>query len=61
MPAALMSQIYDTDMYRFPVVLYPSRLLFAAALMAVFVVAAQWVIYRMIRRMAWLDVLKIKE
>jgi len=59
--AELVSRAYDTEPYRFPVVIYPSRFLLSALLMAVAVGLAQIAVYRMIRRLKWLDVLKIKE
>jgi len=57
----LFAMAYDTELYRFPVVIYPSRLALGAALMWAFVVAAQWLTHRMIRAVPWLDVLKVKE
>jgi len=59
--AHLLALAYDTELYRFPAIIYPSRLLISAALMFVFVGAAQLLIHRMIRRLPWLDVLKVKE
>lgn len=59
--AHLVAQAFNTDLYRFPAVLEPSRLLLCAALMVVFVCCAEFVMYRLIRGLRWLDVLKIKE
>ncbi len=59
--AHLLSRAYDTELYRFPVVVRPSQFLVSAFLMTVFVGLAQLLVYRMIRRLQWLDVLKIKE
>jgi putative ABC transport system permease protein len=59
--ADLIFQAYDTEMYRFPLIVRPWSLLASAALMLAFVGAAQLVIYRMIRKLQWLDVLNIKE
>ena len=59
--AHLLALAYDTEMYRFPAIVYPSRLAIGAALMWVFITAAQWLTYRMIRSLNWLDVLKTKE
>ncbi len=59
--AHLLSRAYDTELYRFPVVIRPSQFLVSAFLMTVFVGLAQLLVYRMIRRLQWLDVLKIKE
>ena len=59
--AKLLSLAYNTELYRFPTVIYPSRFLIAAALMVLFVTLAQLILYRMIQKLEWLDVLKIKE
>lgn len=59
--AHLMSVAYNVELYRFPTVIYPSRLVIAAILMCVFVAAAQLVVAGMIRKLPWLDVLKVKE
>ncbi len=59
--AHLLSRAYDTELYRFPVVVSPSQFLVTAFLMSVFVVLAQLLLYRIIRSLKWLDVLKIKE
>jgi len=52
---------YDTEMYRFPAIIYPSRLLQSAAVMAGFIVVAQVIILWMIRRLDWLEALKVRE
>jgi putative ABC transport system permease protein len=57
----LLALAYNTELYRFPVIIRPSRLLLAAALMWLFVFAAQVITHRMIRSIRWLDVLKVKE
>ena len=57
----LLARAYDTELYRWPVVIYPSKLVLAAVIMIAFISVAQLIIYRMIRKMNWLDVLKIKE
>ena len=59
--ANLVSAAYDTDLYRFPVVVLPSRIAESFLLMAFFVAVAQFVIYRYIVRLPWLDALKVKE
>ena len=59
--AHLLAYAYNTGLYRFPAVIYPVRFLLTAALMAVFVGLAQLIIYGTIRRMDWLEVLKVKE
>ncbi len=59
--AHLLSLAFNTELYRFPAVILPSRLAASAALMAVFVGFAQLIVYRMIRGLQWLEVLKVKE
>jgi len=57
----LIAMAYDTELYRFPVIVRPSRLVASAALMTAFVGVAQLIVYHLIRKLPWLDVLKIKE
>jgi putative ABC transport system permease protein len=57
----LLALAYNTELYRFPVIIRPSRLVLAAVLMWLFVLAAQLITHRMIRSIPWLDVLKVKE
>jgi putative ABC transport system permease protein len=57
----LLSGAYSTELYRFPVVIYPSRLLLSAGLMIGFVGLAQLIVLRLIHRLPWLEVLNVKE
>ena len=57
----LISKAYSTELYRFPVVIYPSRLVITAVLMVLIVGLAQSIVFRMIKSLDWLEVLKIKE
>ncbi len=57
----VMSQFYDTEMYRFPVVIKAQNLIGCALLMLFFVSLVQFFIRRMIGRLPWLEVLKVKE
>jgi len=59
--AHLLAMAYDTELYRFPVVIRASTLALSAVLMAGFVIVAQLIVYRLIRKLPWLDVMKIKE
>lgn len=59
--AHLLSRAFDTELYRFPAVILPSKLFMSAAAMLVFVAVGQFIVYRMIRSLPWLDVLKVKE
>ncbi len=57
----LLVTAYNTEMYRFPFVIYPDRLAQSAAWMIGFVLLAQGVVYRLVRSLDWLEALKIKE
>ena len=57
----LVSIAYDTELYRFPVVIYPSRLLYASLCMFAFIGAAQLIIRSIIGRMNWADAIKVNE
>jgi putative ABC transport system permease protein len=57
----LMAMAYSTELYRFPVVILPKTLFITVFFMAVFFTVAQLIVYRMIRRLKWLDVMKVKE
>ena len=59
--AKLLSMAYYTELYRFPMVVYKWQFAVSAALMIVFFGVAQYIIYRMILALKWLDVLKSKE
>ena len=56
-----LSLAYSTELYRFPAIVYPWRLVMCAVIMIVFISAAQLIIYRLIRTLKWLEVLKIME
>ena len=57
----LLARAYDTELYRFPIVIYPVRHFQTALIMLVFITFAQLIIYRIIRKMDWLSVMKTKE
>lgn len=57
----LMAYAYSTELYRFPAVVYPVRLVQAAFLMLLFISLAQLIIYYMVRKLDWLEVMKVKE
>lgn len=59
--AHLLSVAYSTELYRFPAVILPTTLMESALVVALFVVAAQLILFRMIRRLDWLAVLNVKE
>lgn len=57
----LLARAYDTELYRFPVVIRRLRLAESAAAMFGFVGLAQLVVYRLVRKLNWIEVLKVKE
>lgn len=57
----LVAVAYNTELYRFPVVIKPGNLAQAAFYVALFIALAQTIVYLYIRRVKWLDALKIKE
>ena len=57
----LLAMAFDTELYRFPAIVFPSRVLWTVLVMFIFVTAAQWVVHRMIRALPWLEVLSVKE
>ncbi|MFW6163506.1 MAG: ABC transporter permease, partial [Planctomycetota bacterium] len=59
--AHLLAMAYNTELYRFPVVIEPTTLVTAGLVMAAFVLVAQLIVHRLIRRVPWLDVMKVKE
>jgi putative ABC transport system permease protein len=59
--AYALAAAYSTELYRFPAVIYFSRILLSAVLMTLFIGIAQLIVYRLIRGFAWLSVLAIKE
>ncbi len=59
--AHLLSLAFNTELYRFPAVVHPSRLMASAGLMVLFVGFAQIIVFKMIRGLQWLEVLKVKE
>lgn len=59
--AHLLSLAYNTELYRWPVVVRPWRLLESVVLMAIFVGVAQAVVASAVRRQDWLESLKSRE
>ena len=57
----LLARLYDTELFRFPVAIYPSQFFMTVGLMIVFIGSAQAIVSVLIRRLPWLDVLKVKE
>jgi putative ABC transport system permease protein len=59
--AKLISHVYNTELFRLPVIVDVGTLLVAAALMCFFITLAQLVVYRLVVRLRWLDVFKVRE
>lgn len=59
--AHLVSQAYNTELFRLPVVVSPPLLGQAALLMLVFLASAQLIVAHLVRQMVWLDVFKVRE
>jgi putative ABC transport system permease protein len=56
-----ITSLYDTELYRFPVVICPSHFINTVVMMIVFIGAAQVIVSILIRHLPWLEVLKVKE
>ncbi|EGV51882.1 ABC transporter permease [endosymbiont of Riftia pachyptila] len=56
-----LSLLYSTELYRFPAIILPGTLLISALLMLLFLLLAQGLVYLIIRRLNWLESLKVKE
>jgi len=57
----LLALAYDTELYRWPVTIYPSQLVLTLAIIAAIITVAQLIIYRLIQKLDWLSALMIKE
>lgn len=57
----VISLAFNTDLFRFPVVIYPSRLVEGTLYMIFFIGIAQVIVWRYIRGFDWLEATKIKE
>ena len=56
-----VASAYSTELYRFPTIVLPQRLLQSAALIGAFLAAAQGIVYQRIRRLDWRAGLAQKE
>jgi hypothetical protein len=48
-------------LFRFPAIIHPGQLVQSALLMLGFVAVAQLALFRVIRRMDWLETMKVRE
>lgn len=58
---ALVASAYNTDIFRFPVVVHPFRIFHAIVIMAVFISASQIIMRVMVGMLDWLEAIKSKE
>lgn len=56
-----LSVMYSSELFRFPTVVRPERMVQSVLLMFLCIIIAQFIIYRMIVTLHWIEVLKIKE
>ena len=56
-----VARAYDTELFRMPVVVKSPTVLATALISVVFVLIAQWFVYRQIRKLDWLEGVKISE
>jgi putative ABC transport system permease protein len=59
--AYYMSQAFSTELFAIPFVVKWPRLIQSVVIMSCFVLISQGIIYRMIRKMNWFDVLNVRE
>jgi putative ABC transport system permease protein len=57
----LIFGFYNTDLYRFPAIIYPLSIFVAAVVAFVFVLIANWFSYRKIEKLDMVQVLKTRE
>jgi putative ABC transport system permease protein len=57
----VVATAYDSELYRMPVVVRPSVIGYTVVLAMLFVVIAQCIVLRQIRRLDWLEGVKVKE
>ncbi|UCC30546.1 MAG: FtsX-like permease family protein [Phycisphaerales bacterium] len=57
----LIAAAYDSELYRMPVVIRPIVVLYTFVLVALFVLLAQWIVLLQIRKLDWLQGMKVKE
>lgn len=57
----LIASAYDSELYRMPVVIRPAVVVYTIVLAMLFALAAQWIVYRQIVKLDWLEGAKVKE
>ena len=56
-----LASAYDSELYRMPVVVRPMVVFYTAALALLFVLIAQWVVHRQVRKLDWREGVQVKE
>lgn len=56
-----LSVAYSSELFRFPIVMRPQRFIETILLMALSILAAQIIVWVMVRRLDWLEALKVRE
>jgi putative ABC transport system permease protein len=57
----IIARVYNTELFRMPVIFSGRIVLLAAGYALLFVLVAQWFVFRQIRKLDWLEGIKIKE
>ena len=57
----VIARVYNTELFRMPVIFSGRIVLLAAGYALLFVLVAQWFVFRQIRKLDWLEGIKIKE
>jgi putative ABC transport system permease protein len=57
----VIARVYNTELFRMPVIFSDRIVLLAAGYAFSFVLVAQWFVFRQIRRLDWLEGIKVKE
>ena len=57
----LLVKVYSSEIFRFPEVIRPERMVQSIIVMTCSMILAQLIVHRLIAKMNWLDVLKVKE
>ncbi|MCC6546248.1 ABC transporter permease [Candidatus Sumerlaeota bacterium] len=57
----LLVKVYSSEIFRFPAVIRPERMVQSVIVMTCSMILAQFIVYRLIAKMNWIDVLKVKE
>jgi putative ABC transport system permease protein len=58
---ALAAKAYETELYRLPVIVKPATVVISGVVAFVFIVMAQWFVYRQIQKLDWLEGIKVQE